>query len=106
MNVPVCMQPVMINQVPTEPGCLSILRFVQTGSSVVVSEEAPEEIKGCKWPDVRTWTVLLWENGEAFTAVLKTEMPAPWALESLRAHRTKYPHCWTVVSLSHKPGKN
>lgn len=106
MMLHICSLPIFINRIPQGSGCLSILRHIETGGPVVVTDKAPDAIKGSHWPDVRTWSVLMWANGEIWTSVQKTETPEPCSILRLHKHRVEYPQMWRLVSLTENSGKN
>lgn len=84
----------------SEPGCLSVLLHIEHGPAVQVfgnPANIPPGLIGAKWPDVRTWCVVLWRDGAAAYAILKTETPAPWTLDQLVDHYARHPRLWHPI---------
>lgn len=74
------------NPIPDQPGCLSIRNALTPKASI-------------ECPDVRSWRVFLWFEGQVFsTQILYTETPEPWLLDKLLVHFAAYPHHWRQVS--------
>lgn len=83
-----------VRDIPDEPGCLCALMGIKPGETVHAFGNVPAAMVGTKWPDVYTWAVLYWQDGIAWAAVLKTERPAPWSLESVQHHFARHPGSW------------
>lgn len=81
--------------IPTEPGCLSIL-IAKLDGKPVEGIGVPQHMQGAKWANTYCWNTLIWEAGKAYCCleILKTESADPWSLDNLQAHRRKYGSVW------------